>query len=325
MRHLPHLIAQACLFAALSLLTACGDGHGHKDHDHRDHGHAHHHHDHDHSGPNDHVWMDPLRTRRFVYAVGPTLAQTLETTTDRKPVIVASIHPLTSLLQEILGDRATVRTMLPQGTSPHGFEVTPDVVRTIGEADLIVIVGRKLDPWAERAAKNLGRKDVKLVRMIELIAGYEDESIKPLGDDHPLAPRVKAVADKLDAMHERFKLAIKDVKSKELVTFHNAFDLLAERYDLKVVAHLTEMDLPTGAEVTPQQLREVKSAVKEHKLKVLYAEPQYPESALNGLSEATGVSILRLDDIGGPDRPGYANYFEMMETNVKTLVEGQNR
>ncbi|MEX2213605.1 MAG: zinc ABC transporter substrate-binding protein [Phycisphaeraceae bacterium] len=316
---MPRLLTAVAVTLSLALLEGCGDGH--------DHAHDGHHHDHDHSGPNDHVWMDPVGAKRFIEGIGPVLAEVIDAgkVSNRKPIIVASIHPLTSLLREVVGEAAEVRTMLPQGSSPHGFEVTPEVVRTLGKADLVVIVGRKLDPWAEKAAKNLGRSDVKLVRLIELVEAVEENRIQPLSAEHALSPRLRSVVTKLETMHDRFAAALAQVKTKELVTFHNAFDLLATRYGLKVVAHLTEMDLPTGAEVTPQQLREVKDAVKEHGLKVLYAEPQYPEQALRAIQEATGVSILRLDDIGGPDRPGYATYFEMMESNVKTLIEGQSR
>ena len=59
------------------------------------------------------------------------------------------------------------------------------------------------------------------------------------------------------------------------------------------------------------------------KLKTIYAEPAYPDTALHAIAEATGAKVLRLDDLGGPQREGYRTYFEMMESNLKVLVEGQ--
>ena len=325
--------------AALAMLTGCGggDGHSHKDHDHdhKDHGHKDHghDHDHDHSGPNAHLWLDPVRTKLFVQNVSPRLTEIIDAAAKkdakRKPVIVASIFPIGSLIEGIVGDSAEVKVMLPTGGSPHGFDLTPAVLRMVSEADALVFVGLSLDPWAEKAAKN-ARKEKAVLRFAELLKSSEsdEEEFVPGRLDPPLPPLVvrrQALIAKLDALHKRCEAELSKVKTKELVTFHNAFDLLAERYGLKVVAHLTEMDLPTGAEVTPGALTEARAAVKKHGLKVLYAEPQYPDSALRAIQEATGVTILKLDDLGGPDRPGYRTYFEMMESNLKTLMAGQSR
>jgi len=317
-------------------LAGCGGGdsdhgHSHKDHDHhdhKDHGHKDHGHDpdHDHTGPNAHFWLDPVLAKQFIDMAWPAVGEAIATAKQagRKAVIVASIFPVASLVSELAGEDAVVTTMLPQGGSPHGFEITPDVLRAVSGADLVVIVGLSLDPWAEKAIKS-AKNAPKGIRFAELVEQYQDGKEQPVPADHPLAGRVKTMGDKLVALHEKHKAELGKLVTKELVTFHNAFDLLAERYGLKVVAHLTEMDLPSGAEVTPTSLIEARDAVKKFKLKTLYAEPAYPDAALHAIAEATGVKVLRLDDLGGPDREGYRGYFEMMESNLKVLVEGQSR
>ncbi len=318
---IPHRLG-LLLFALLALL-GCGGGHDH-DHDH-DHGHGHKDHGHDHSGPNAHLWLDPVETKKFVRLLDSFLTAHMERAAkeNRKAEIVASIFPIGSLVEEIAGERANVRVMLPTGGSPHGFDVTPDVIQMVTKADLVIVVGLGLDGWADKVWQSVhGKSDHGRHGLISFQALL---SSRVPDDALPPSPRAQAVLDKLDALHTKCEAELSKVKMKELVTFHNAFDLLAERYGLKVVAHLTEMDLPTGAEVTPGALSEARAAVKKHGLKVLYAEPQYPDSALKAIQEATGATILKLDDLGGPDRPGYRTYFEMMESNLKTLMEGQNR
>ncbi len=315
----------ANIFALLLALAGCGDGHG-RDHGHKDHHHGHgHHHDHDHSGPNAHLWLDPLLVKQFIEMVPHDLGRVLAAAKkeNRKANLVVSIHPLASLISELVGEEATITTMLPQGGSPHGFELTPDILRKLGQADALLIIGMNLDPWAEKAAKNTGKTNLPVIAFAALVEKHQDGLSQPLPADHALGPAQAALLAKLDALHEKYGQALSKVAVKEMVTFHNAFDLLAARYGLKVVAHLTEMDLPTGAEVTPTHLREARDAVKRHRLKTLYAEPTYPDSALNAIAEATGARVLRLDDLGGPDRQGYRTYFEMMESNLKVLVEGQ--
>ncbi len=111
---------------------------------------------------------------------------------------------------------------------------------------------------------------------------------------------------------------------KELVTFHNAFDPLAERYGLKVVAHLADIDLAPGGEVRSSDLVQAIQAIRKHNLKVVYAEPQFPAKAVEMIARETGARVLKLDPEGNPNTPGYTTYQELLRTNAKTLVDGQS-
>lgn len=312
---------------ALSLALAGCPGHD-DDHDHdHDHHHDHSHH-HDHTGANAHFWLDPVRTRNFAETLAGPLGEVTDAAAARqgKAVIAVSIHPLAALVESLAGEAATVRVLLPPGGSPHGFEITPDILRTLADADAVLIVGLSLDPWAAKAVKSNPKLQSKpLWVFADLLDKHEHGQASPPPAGSPAANRLKTTLAKLDAIDEQYRRGLASVKKKEMVTFHNAFDLLAERYGLKVVAHLTEMDLPTGAEVTPRHLQEAAEAVDRYQLKVLYAEPQYPDTAMQSIARRTGVAILRLDDMGAPDREGSRDYFQMMATNLKTLMDGQNR
>lgn len=72
--------------------------------------------------------------------------------------VTASIRPVALLVAEVGGDQVTVRTLLPPGASPHGYEPTPSQVRDLAGADLLVTVGAGLDPWAERLHRAVGRE-----------------------------------------------------------------------------------------------------------------------------------------------------------------------
>lgn len=140
-----------------------------------------------------------------------------------------------------------------------------------------------------------------------------------------VAERAKAFNDKLQAVIAKHEASLKQLKRRELVTFHNSFDLLAEELDMKVVAHLEPMvELRPGGEITPNRLAEVAKAVKEHSLRVIYAEPQFPSEAVDAIARQAGVKVLRLDPIGHPDREGYRTYLETMGSNLKALHEGQS-
>src|SRR6266404_3311839 len=67
-----------------------------------------------------------------------------------KPVIAVSIFPLASLVEQLTGDWAEVVTLLPASASPHNPSFTPDQVRAVARADILIVVGMGLDPWAEK-------------------------------------------------------------------------------------------------------------------------------------------------------------------------------
>ena len=166
--------------------------------------------------------------------------------------------------------------------------------------------------------------DPVLARQWVLALGEELAQMSPEHAGH-FRDNAAAVADSLDALHAEHEQALAQVPRRQLVSFHNAFDLLAERYGLEVVAHLTPVELSPGGEVVPARLRAAIAAVRHYELEVIYAEPQFPDAAVRALRSETGVRVLRLDPLGNPDREGYETYQAMMRSNLATLVEGQGR
>lgn len=302
---------------------------------------------------------------------GATRNKNADDATD--PRVVASIFPLGSLAAQIVGDTGDVTVMLPAGRSPHAFELTVRQVRELAKADVLVVAGGGVDPWARRAGERFA-SDLRVFEMNEVVdatsedasagGGTEDES----GHDHPhdhaghmhgrvnphhwldpkhaadfvshlgtelardfpehsdtLLANTEALLKVILAVDADYRDRLHNVQRRELVTFHNAFDPLAERYSLDVVAHLTPIELTPGGEVTPARLQETAAAIARHHLPVIYAEPQFPETAVAALRDRTGVTVLRLDPLGDPRRAGYDSWQAMMRSNLDTLIDGQNR
>ncbi|WP_151549225.1 MULTISPECIES: metal ABC transporter substrate-binding protein [Corynebacterium] len=63
------------------------------------------------------------------------------------PLIYASFYPIYSLVSEIAGDHAEVRSFLPQGQDPHLWEPTPKNIKALSEADMLVVNGANMEPW----------------------------------------------------------------------------------------------------------------------------------------------------------------------------------
>jgi len=269
---------------------------------------------------------------------------------DNRPVIVATIFPLRSIVGQLAGDWADVELLMPPGSSPHDFEPQPAQMEPLSRADLLVAVGLNLDGWAERAAQQVARKDLRVIRMtgstpaevtrslarnphLWMDPAFTKDFVGTLGDalggQYPahaddIRTRTRAMQQELATMDADFRRQLSAVPVKDFVAYHNAYDPLAMRYGLRAVAHLTQIELAPGGEVSPQDLVAALDAIRLHRLHVVYIEPQYPPRAAEILREEAGVKVLSLDDLGGPSIPGYDSYQAMLKSDVKVLVEGQS-
>lgn len=290
-----------------------------------------------------------------------------------KPVVAATIWPMASLTQQLVGDDVTVACLLPPGLSPHSFEPTAQQMQDVSNAKLMVAVGLGVDHWAWSAARATGRADLPVFVFADAvgIAGDntadhhhhehadhddDDDGEVDVGHEHvdvgpnphlwldpvlvqQMLPKLaaeleKALPDHKPAIEANLAKLQDDLKqldrayhdelaklpTKTLVTFHNAFDRLADRYGLDVAATLMPIESPGGA--SPQAMEQVVGAIERYHLKVIFAEPQFSPQVADTLANDMHVQMLTLDPLGDPHVTERGTYQQMMRYNLRTLVQG---
>lgn len=140
------------------------------------------------------------------------------------------------------------------------------------------------------------------------------------GEIEKAAARLSAELQDLD---QRYREKLSTVRRRELITFDNAFDLIAHRYGLVVVARLTDTDSDPHGEIMPDSFLAAIKAVNKYGLMAIYSEPQFSAQEVASIQRETAVEVLSLDPLGGPTTDGYRTCQQMMESNLKTLVRGQ--
>ncbi len=263
--------------------------------------------------------------------------------------VAASIFPLADVARQIGGDDVAVVTLLPPGISPHGFEPRPRQAEQLAGSRLLLVVGLGMDAWAEESAKASGTS-VKTIRFADTVEhGHISRGAgEQHGRDYAGAPHmwldpllmksfVDAVAEamaELDPAHaegyrrrsegytaelERldadYRRVLGKTKGKAFVSFHPAFTYLAARYGLEQAAIVQSHSSGFGSEA----LERVVKFIREHDLKVIFAEPHFAADKLTWLKEQTGVEVGRLDPLGNPAVEGYRTYLEMMRSNLRAL------
>jgi zinc/manganese transport system substrate-binding protein len=77
--------------------------------------------------------------------------------------VVATTTQAADLVRAVAGRRATVIGLLPANADPHDYELRPDDVERVAEADLLVRSGGDLDEWLQDALDGSGTDAETLV------------------------------------------------------------------------------------------------------------------------------------------------------------------
>ncbi|MCX7749320.1 MAG: zinc ABC transporter substrate-binding protein [Clostridia bacterium] len=128
-----------------------------------------------------------------------------------------------------------------------------------------------------------------------------------------------AYVKKLEAQKEKMHLALKDIKNKNIVTFHEAFPYFAKEFNLNIV---DVVEREPGTEPSAGELSETIKKIKELNVKALFAEPQYPAKSADTIARETGAKVYTLDPVvTGPKEGDTEAYIKAMDQNLQTLID----
>jgi zinc transport system substrate-binding protein len=253
--------------------------------------------------------------------------------TPGKETVVASFYPLAYAAEEVGDGSVDVQNLTPAGAEPHDIEISPQDVAAIREADLILLLGRGFQPQLEDAAGG-GKKVLRLLDTPGL-------GLHPDGDPHvwldPIryakivgrigqalqrpdaAARLQA---RLRALDGEYRTGLAHCERREIVTSHEAFGYLAERYGLEQVA-IT--GLSPEVEPEPAKLQHVVQLVRERGVTTIYFETLVSPRIAETVARETGAKTAVLNPIEGLTKNEISqgeDYFSLMRKNLGTLREG---
>ncbi len=249
---------------------------------------------------------------------------------------------LADIVQNVVGDRMQVSSLIPLGADPHSFEATPKDAERVAEARAIVVNVKGLLPTVDRLVAGVGAHDQPL---IEAAAGIADLGTDPHCwlDPMLVVTYAENIADRFAQLDEenatlyRENAATYEAKLLELdswiktqvdsipaerrllVTNHESLGRFAARYGFRIVG--TVFSSPSG-EGSPSA-RQIAQLVAD--IKALGAPAIFVETgSTTGLAEQIGaeagvkvVTDLYTHSLG----EGAPTYIEMMRWNVTKIVE----
>ena len=88
--------------------------------------------------------------------------------------IVSTVAPITSIVANVVGDRAVVTGVVPEGTNSHTFEPPPQIAAVMEEADVVFVNGLQLEEPTFDLAKANAPEDATIVKIgDEVLPEYE--------------------------------------------------------------------------------------------------------------------------------------------------------
>ena len=259
------------------------------------------------------------------------------TSTDEVPTVVASFYPLAFVAEWVGGPDVQVVDLTPPGVESHDLELTPRQVGDIASADLVVYqkgFQPAVDDAVEQNASGIELDITEVASLDDLtgdphvwldptrFAAITQEVADALGDVAPakadaIQGRADELVGELTALDEEFQAGLANCERQVVVTTHEAFGYLGDRYGLDFVG----ISGPEGdAEVSPARLREVQDVIENWNVTTVFSERLASPEVTDTLAADLGTTTAILDPIEGlTEETEGEDYLTLMRTNLGAL------
>ena len=268
----------------------------------------------------------------------------------RALTVVATTTQATDLVRNVAGERAEVVGLLPANADPHDYEVRPDDVKALVDADLVVRSGGDLDEWLQGAIESSGTDapELVLIDRVSTLAGG-DEEIDPhwwqdprngveavaaiaaaLAEADPdgaagYESRADDYARRLTALDGAVAACVDALPAdrRKLVTTHDALGYYAKRYGLEVVGTVIP-SRSTQSQASAGELAELVATIRREQVKAIFAESSVNAKVERAVAQDAGATVgkaLWADTLGPAGSDG-DTYLKSLAANTRAIVGG---
>ncbi|TXR55704.1 metal ABC transporter substrate-binding protein [Quadrisphaera setariae] len=255
---------------------------------------------------------------------------------DERLDVVTAAYPLQYVTERIAGDDATATSALSAGTDVHEAELAPSQALRLSRADLVVALpglqagvdAALSDAAPERVvdvteAAALDGDDLHFWLDPLRLADVGDEVAGALAAADPdradgYRQRAAQLRTDLTALDQRYADGLAPCRGASLVTSHEAFGYLADRYGLQ---QLGVAGLDPEVEPTPARLRAVVEQVQDTGVRTLYFETEATDAVTRALASRLGTATGVLDPMESAREPG-ADLVATADANLRALTDG---
>ena len=258
--------------------------------------------------------------------------------------VVTSIELFADMIRQVGGQRAQVTALVPASADPHTYEPVPSKLVAVSEADLVLINGVGLEETLMDVIKNNVRSGAPV---IEMSAGLPVLEASGQGTGNPhlwlnvrnAMQYVKVVRDaliqvdppgeaeyranaqtylaELETLDGQVEQSIASIPAehRKLVTSHDAFPYLAQRYGLVLVGVVLRSP---GQEPSASEVANLARTIESENVPAVFKEPQLNARVLELAAGDAGVQVCSLYSDAFGD--GVDSYVKLMQFDAGELA-----
>jgi zinc transport system substrate-binding protein len=274
----------------------------------------------------------------------PSVSKTEEGAAGPRPVrILTSFYPMYLATLEVAKGIPGVEVAnltRPQTGCLHDYQMTTEDMTHLADADIFVVNGAGMEAFLDKVVRELPR--LRIIRAsdgIPLIQGPGNEGdnahvwlsvslhiqqvrniAEQLAQADPAhaqdyARNAAAYVARLEKLRTAMHEGLKDLRTRDIITFHEAFPYFAKEFGLHIAAVI---EREPGSEPSAREMAETIATVRKARVNALFVEPQYPAKAADTIARETGATLYTLDPaVTGPMKEDA--YIEIMEKNLAEL------
>ncbi|HWH77854.1 MAG TPA: metal ABC transporter substrate-binding protein [Candidatus Binatus sp.] len=259
--------------------------------------------------------------------------------TSKRFKIVTTVAPITSIVENVGGDKVDVAGIIPEGINSHTFEPIPSDSKLLNSADLIILNGLDLETPTEKLAQanlkqgatifSLGNRTITETDYI-----YDFSFPKERGHPNPhlwldpqyalryaelvrdelirLDPKNKSVYEQntaefvknIDALDQAIKISVETVppNHRRLLTYHDSWPYFARRYGFQIIGAAQPSDF---SDPSPREVARLIDQIRREKVPAVFGSEVFPSPVLEQIArEAKSRYIDKLRDDELPGKPG---------------------
>jgi len=250
---------------------------------------------------------------------------------------------LADIAQKVAGERQDIESLVPAGSDPHTFQITPQDVAKIANSQVLIANGAGLEDWLQEVIDNAGGEGL----VIEAAQGLTGNPPRP-GDPHFwLDPNyviyyaeqirdgfIEADPDgeaaytqnsaqyilELEELHAWIADQVAQIPPdrRMLVTNHESFGYFADRYGFIIIGTVIP-SVSTGSSPSAQQLVQLIEAIKTTSTPAIFLESGTNPDLAEQVAREAGVELIINLLTHSVAPPG--GYIEMMQYNTLAIVE----
>ncbi len=220
-----------------------------------------------------------------------------------KPLILVSIPPYQTLVQQLGGDAFSVQTVAPSNADPHSFEPTFSQIVPLKRGVVWFQIGecfeKKLVPLltnTECVDISVGAGSDRHLWLSPKQLGLQAEVIaKTLSAQYPaerefIAARLEKLKQSLTALDTEIQTQLKDISARSFIVSHPAFGHFCNDYNCQQLSVEHE-----GKEPRPQEIETLLETIKQSQPELAVALPQHNNKGAQAIAERLHIPVRVID------------------------------